>query len=74
GGGIGVFNNGGTMNLGANINVTGSGSLAATTNGSLSSSGTLNVGEGSTGLMGLYDSGLTAAHSVNNSGTITAVS
>ncbi|WP_289102791.1 autotransporter-associated N-terminal domain-containing protein, partial [uncultured Fusobacterium sp.] len=67
GGGIGVFNNGGTMNLGANINVTGSGSLAATTNGSLSSSGTLNVGEGSTGLMGLYDSGLTAAHSVNNS-------
>ena len=24
--------------------------------------------------MGLYDSGLTAAHSVNNSGTITAVS
>ena len=74
GGGIGVFNNGGTMNLGANINVTGSGSLAATTNGSLSSSGTLNVGEGSTGLMGLYDSGLAAAHSVNNSGTITAVS
>ncbi|MHD0322490.1 beta strand repeat-containing protein, partial [Fusobacterium varium] len=74
GGGIGVFNNGGTMNLGANINVTGSGSLAATTNGSLSSSGTLNIGEGATGLMGLYDSGLAAAHSVNNSGTITAVS
>ena len=74
GGGIGVFNNGGTMNLGANITVTGSGSLAATTNGSLSSSGNLNIGEGGTGLMGLYDAGLTAAHSVNNSGTITAVS
>ena len=74
GGGIGVFNNGGTMNLGANITVTGSGSLAATTNGSLSSSGNLNIGEGATGLMGLYDAGLTAAHSVNNSGTITAVS
>ncbi|WP_373592126.1 autotransporter-associated N-terminal domain-containing protein, partial [Fusobacterium varium] len=74
GGGIGVFNNGGTMNLGANITVTGSGSLAATTNGSLSSSGNLNIGEGGTGLMGLYDAGVTAAHSVNNSGTITAVS
>ena len=74
GGGIGVFNNGGTMNLGANITVTGSGSLAATTNGSLSSSGNLSIGEGATGLMGLYDAGLTAAHSVNSSGTITAVS
>ena len=74
GGGIGVFNNGGTMNLGANINVTGSGSLAATTNGSLSSSGNLSIGEGATGLMGLYDAGLTAAHSVNNAGTITAAS
>ena len=74
GGGTGVFNNGGTMNLGANITVTGSGSLAATTNGSLSSSGNLSIGEGATGLMGLYDAGLTAAHSVNSSGTITAVS
>ena len=74
GGGIGVFNNGGTMNLGANITVKGSGSLAATTNGSLSSSGNLSIGEGATGLMGLYDAGLTAAHSVNSSGTITAVS
>ena len=74
GGGIGVFNNSGTMNLGANITVTGSGSLAATTNGSLSSSGNLSIGEGATGLMGLYDAGLTAAHSVNSSGTITAVS
>ena len=74
GGGIGVFNNGGTMNLGANITVTGSGSLAATTNGSLSSSGNLSIGEGATGLMGLYDAGLTAAHSVNSSGIITAVS
>ena len=74
GGGTGVFNNGGTMNLGANITVTGSGSLAATTNGSLSSSGNLSIGEGATGLMGLYGAGLTAAHSVNNSGTITAVS
>ena len=72
GGGIGVFNNGGTMNLGANITVSGSGSLAATTNGSLSSAGNLNINEGATGLMGLYDAGMTAAHSVNNSGTINA--
>ena len=74
GGGIGVYNNGGTMNLGANITVTGSGSLAATTNGSLSSSGNLNIGEGATGLMGLYDAGTTTPQSISNTGIINAVS
>ena len=73
GGGIGVFNNGGTMNLGANITVTGPGSLAATTNGNLISSGNLSVGEGGTGLMGLYDAVGTTGYTLNNSGSITAI-
>ncbi len=71
---IGIFNNGGTMNFGANITVTGSGSLAATTNGSLSSSGNLSIGEGATGLMGLYDAGTTTPQSISNTGIINAVS
>jgi hypothetical protein len=71
GGGIGVFNNGGTLNLGNNITITGSGSLAATSNGNLISSGNLSIGEGGTGLLGTYDSGTVTAKSItNNGGTI----
>ncbi len=55
GGGTGVYNNGGTLNLGNNISTTGSGSLAATMNGDLTSSGNLNIGEGGTALLGSYD-------------------
>ncbi|WP_462424522.1 autotransporter-associated N-terminal domain-containing protein, partial [Fusobacterium ulcerans] len=75
GGGIGVFNNGGTLNLGNNITVTGSGSLAATSNGSLNSTGNLNIGEGATGMLGTYDAAVTGVQSItNNGGTITATS
>ncbi|MGL5655643.1 MAG: autotransporter-associated N-terminal domain-containing protein [Fusobacteriaceae bacterium] len=73
GDGIGVFNNGGTLNLGNNITAIGSGSLAATSNGNLISSGNLNIGEGGTGLLGTYDNGTTTLKNItNNGGTITA--
>ncbi|BBA50818.1 putative autotransporter [Fusobacterium varium] len=73
GGGIGVYNNGGTLVLGNNITAAGSGSLAATSNGDLTSSGNLSIGEGGTGLLGTYDSGTTAPKNItNNGGTISA--
>ena len=76
GGGIGVYNNGGTLVLGNNITATGSGSLAATVNGSLTSSGNLNIGEGGTGLLGSYDNATTTVKNITNTstGNITATS
>ncbi|MDR3258622.1 MAG: autotransporter-associated N-terminal domain-containing protein [Fusobacteriaceae bacterium] len=73
--GIGVYNNGGTINLGNNIILTGTGTLAATTNGSLSSSGNLYVGEGATGILGKYDNGVVSGspQSITNNGIITAM-
>ena len=74
GGGIGIYNNGGTMNIGSNINVTGSGSLAATKDGSLTSSGTLNIGTGAVGLLGEYGAATTTPKVITNtaSGIINA--
>ena len=74
GGGIGVFNNGGTLNLGNNTTATGPGSVAATVNGDLNSSGNLNISSGGTGLLGIYDNGATVDKSISNTGNITAVS
>ncbi len=73
-GGTGVYNKDGILNLGTNINVIGSGSLVVTSNGSVNSTGVLNVGEGSTGIYGIYDVGTTGVQSIINSGTITAIS
>ena len=57
-GGILTFNDGGTVNLGANINMaTGTGTLAAAKNGSLSNSGTITIDNGSAGLLGVYTVG-----------------
>ena len=74
GGGIGVFNNGGNLTLGNNITVTGSGALVATatTNGSLNSTGNLNIGTGAIGLLGQYDNGVNGNKNISNSGNITA--
>ncbi|MDU1893016.1 MAG: hypothetical protein E6767_20250, partial [Dysgonomonas sp.] len=72
GGGIGIFNNGGTLNIGSNITVIGSGSLAATTDGSFNSSGNISVGDGGIGLLGQYSSALITAQNITNSGVITA--
>ena len=69
-GGIGVYNDGGNIVLGNNINITGSGSLAATKNGSLSSSGNLNISTGAVGLLGSYDNGTTSAQNILNTGNI----
>ena len=76
GGGIGIYNNGGTMNIGSNISVTGSGSLAATKDGSLTSSGTLNIGTGAVGLLGEYGAATTTPKVITNtaSGIINATS
>ena len=76
GGGIGVYNKGGTLVLGNNISTIGSGSLAATVNGDLTSSGNLNIGEGGQGLLGSYDNGTTTPKSIVNqsTGNITATS
>ncbi|WP_130890189.1 autotransporter-associated N-terminal domain-containing protein [Fusobacterium ulcerans] len=74
GGGIGIYNNGGTLNIGSNITLSGSGSLAATTDGSFISSGNITVGEGGTGLLGQYSSSSIAVQSITNSGIITASS
>ncbi|SQJ04199.1 Uncharacterised protein [Fusobacterium ulcerans] len=76
GGGIGIYNNGGTMNIGSNISVTGSGSLAATKDGSLTSSGTLNIGTGAVGLLGEYGAATITPKEIRNtaSGIINATS
>ena len=73
-GGIGIYNNGGTLNLGNNTTATGPGSVAATVNGDLNSSGNLNISSGGTGFLGIYDNGTTTAKSISNTGNITAVS
>ena len=67
-GGIGVFNSGGTLILGNNFIVEGSGTLIATSNGDLISSGNLDVGEKATGLLGTYDSRTTTEKSIKNDG------
>ena len=74
GGGTGVYNNGGNLTLGNNITVTGSGSLAATVNGDLTSSGNLTIGEGGTALLGSYDNTTTTNKSITNTGNIKAES
>ncbi|WP_302428180.1 autotransporter-associated N-terminal domain-containing protein [Fusobacterium varium] len=57
-GGILSFNDGGTVNLGANIAIgSGTGTLAATKDGNLSNSGTITIGNGSAGLLGVYSTG-----------------
>jgi hypothetical protein len=55
-GGIAIFNDGGTINIGTQVNLggTGTGTFAATANGNLSNSGTINVSTGATGLLGKY--------------------
>ncbi|WP_232044082.1 autotransporter-associated N-terminal domain-containing protein [Fusobacterium ulcerans] len=64
-GGILSYNDGGTVNLGANIVIgSGAGTLAATKDGSLSNSGTITVGNGSAGLLGEYSGG--SGYSVKN--------
>ncbi|WP_462425280.1 autotransporter-associated N-terminal domain-containing protein [Fusobacterium sp. THCT13E1] len=64
-GGILSYNDGGTVNLGANIVIgSGAGTLAATKDGSLSNSGTITVGNGSAGLLGEYSVG--SGYSVKN--------
>lgn len=74
GGGIGVYNAGGTITFGNNITMTGSGSLAATLNGDLNSTGNITVGEGGVGLLGKYDNTSSTANTISSSGTITATS
>ncbi|MGF6906403.1 autotransporter-associated N-terminal domain-containing protein [Fusobacterium sp. PH5-44] len=55
-GGTALYNAGGTLNMGTQIVLggSGSGSLAATLNGSLTNGGILNVANGATGLIGMY--------------------
>ena len=65
-GGIGILNNGGTLQLGANITMNGSGSFMSTTNGSLSSAGKLNVGKDSIGLIGQYDTSANGNYNITN--------
>ena len=68
GGGILSFNNGGTVNLGANIVIgSGTGTLAATKDGNLSNSGTITIGNGSAGLLGVYSAG--GPYTVTNTAT-----
>ncbi|WP_462424807.1 autotransporter-associated N-terminal domain-containing protein [Fusobacterium sp. THCT13E1] len=68
GGGILSFNNGGTVNLGANITIgSGTGTLAATKDGNLSNSGTITIGNGSAGLLGVYSAG--GPYTVSNTAT-----
>ncbi|PWM25072.1 MAG: autotransporter-associated N-terminal domain-containing protein, partial [Limosilactobacillus fermentum] len=68
GGGILSFNNGGTVNLGANITIgSGTGTLAATKDGNLSNSGTITIGNGSAGLLGVYSAG--GPYTVSNTST-----
>jgi hypothetical protein len=56
-GGMGVLvKNNGTLNIGPNLTITGSGSLAAVENASLSNGGTITV-NGSTALLGNFTSG-----------------
>ncbi|MDR3260122.1 MAG: autotransporter-associated N-terminal domain-containing protein, partial [Fusobacteriaceae bacterium] len=54
--GIGIFNDGGILNIGSLITLggTGLGSFAVTTNGNLTNSGTITVSNGSKGLLGKY--------------------
>ena len=74
-GGIGILNNGGTLQLGANITMNGSGSFMSTTNGSLSSAGSLNIGKDSIGLIGQYDTSANGNYNITNtaSGVINIV-
>ncbi|MGF6907062.1 autotransporter-associated N-terminal domain-containing protein [Fusobacterium sp. PH5-44] len=55
-GAIGLYNDGGILNIGSLITLTGSGSgtFAATTNGSISNSSTLNVSDRAVGILGKY--------------------
>ena len=67
-GGVLTFNDGGTINLGTQINIlSGTGTLAATTNGNLSNSGTINIGNGSVGLLGIYNAAGT--YNITNTST-----
>ena len=74
-GGIGILNNGGTLQVGANITMNGSGSFMSTTNGSLSSAGSLNIGKDSIGLIGQYDTSANGNYNITNtaSGVINIV-
>ncbi|MEG9320844.1 autotransporter-associated N-terminal domain-containing protein [Fusobacterium varium] len=65
-GGIGILNNGGTLQLGVNITMNGSGSFMSTTNGSLSSAGSLNIGKDSIGLIGQYDTSANGNYNITN--------
>ena len=72
-GGIAIYNNGGTLNLGANVAITGSGSLVATVNGDITSEANFTVGTGAMGLLGEYDGTINASmsKSITNKGAIT---
>ena len=74
GGGTGIFNQEGTLNLGANITLNGLGTLVATLNGNITSTGNINIGEKGIGLFGQYGGTMTVPNTIDNNGIITAVS
>ena len=74
GGGTGIFNQEGTLNLGANITLNGLGTLVATLNGNITSTGNNNIGEKGIGLFGQYGGTMIVPNTIDNNGIITAVS
>ncbi|MDR1834864.1 MAG: hypothetical protein LBQ96_03590 [Fusobacteriaceae bacterium] len=69
-GGIGIYNDGGTVNLGPNLVQVGNGTMAATKNGDFSYAGAVSL-SGVTALLGIYDSDMTRPNTVSNSGNLT---
>ncbi|MHD0316790.1 autotransporter-associated N-terminal domain-containing protein [Fusobacterium sp. THCT1E2] len=68
---LGIYNNGGKLTLGTNINAIGEGSIAATKNGDLISTGDISgSGEGIIVLGGTYDNGALRNNEIKNTGTI----
>jgi hypothetical protein len=74
--GMAVYNDGGTLNVGSSVIVTGTGtgSFAVTTNGNLSNTGTINISDGSIALLGNYTTAGTYLLSNDSSGIINATS
>lgn len=69
GGGIGIYNNHGTLILGSNITQTGNGTIAAVVNGNFSYAGTASL-TGSIALLGIYNSAMTGPNTIINSGNL----
>ncbi|WP_130891010.1 autotransporter outer membrane beta-barrel domain-containing protein [Fusobacterium ulcerans] len=72
--GTAIHNAGGTLNLGANVAITGSGSLVGTTDGDIISEANFTVGARATGLLGKYSNATTVDKYIRNRGTITVQS